>query len=97
MVKDAPKLSKESKKREVRLRKEFITKFILFSVILGQVANAKEIGGIVIQNKIQKGNLPSQYLVEQSDEEIIREQIDEKIIKAYDCMEESMFRTLKFP
>ena len=49
----------------------------------------------MIQNKIQKGNLPSQYLVEQSDEEIIREQIDEEIIRAYDCMEESMLM-LKF-
>ena len=87
---DIPKLSKDSKKREVRSRKEFIAKFILFSVIIGQVAIAKEIGGMVVQNKIQKGNLPSQYLIEQSDEEIIREQIDEEIIRAYDCMEESM-------
>ena len=65
-------------------------KFILFSVIIGQVAIAKEIGGMVVQNKIQKGNLPSQYLIEQSNEEMIREQIDEEIIRAYDCMEESM-------
>ena len=44
----------------------------------------------MVQNKIQKGNLPRQYLIEQSDEEMIREQIDEEIIRAYDCMEESM-------
>ena len=87
---DIPKLSKDSKKREVRSRKEFIAKFILFSVIIGQVAIAKEIGGMVVQNKIQKGNLPSQYLIEQSHEETIRELIDEEIIRAYDCMEESM-------
>ena len=87
---DVPKLSGDSKKREVRSRKEFIAKFILFSVIIGQVAIAKEIGEMVVQNKIQKGNLPRQYLIEQSDEEMIREQIDEEIIRAYDCMEESM-------
>ena len=51
---DIPKLNKDSKKREVRSRKEFIAKFILFSVIIGQVAIAKEIGGMVVQNKIQK-------------------------------------------
>ena len=87
---DVPKLSKDSKKREVRSRKEFIAKCILIFVIIGQVAIAKEIGGMVVQNKIQKGNLPRQYLIEQSDEEMIREQIDEEIIRAYDCMEESM-------
>ena len=51
---DIPKLNKDSKKREVRSRKEFIVKFILFSVIIRQVAIAKEIGGMVVQNKIQK-------------------------------------------
>ena len=81
---------KDSKKRKVISRKEFITKFILFSIIIGQVAIAKEIGGLMVQIKIQKGNLPSQYLVEQSDENIIRKQIDEEVIRAYDCMEESM-------
>ena len=83
-------MSRNNKKREVRSRKEFISKFILFSVIIGQVAIAKEIGGIVVQTKIHKGNLPSHYLIEQSNEEMIREQIDEEIIRAYDCMEESM-------
>ena len=87
---DVPKLHKDNKKREVKSRKEIIAKFILFSIIIRQVAIAKDIGGMVVQNKIQKGNLPSQYLIEQSDEEIIREQIDEEIIRAYDCMEESM-------
>ena len=89
-VKDVPKLNKVSKKIMVRLRKDFITKLILFSVIIGRFATAKEIGGMVIQNKIQKGNLPHQYLVEQSNEEIIREKIDEEVIRANDCMEESM-------
>ena len=45
--KDVPNLSKESKIRKVRSRKEFISKFILFFVIIGQVAIAKEIGGMV--------------------------------------------------
>ena len=86
----ALRLSKDSQKRKIKSRKELITKFILFALVIGQVTIAKEIGGMMVQNKIQKGNLPSQYLVEQSDEEIIREQIDEEIIRAYDCIEESM-------
>ena len=73
-------MNKDSKKIVVRLRKDFITKFILFSVIIGRFATAKEIGGMGIQNKIQKGHQPNQYLVEQSNEEIIREKIDEEII-----------------
>ena len=35
--KDVPNLSKESKIRKVRSRKEFISKFILFFVIIGQL------------------------------------------------------------
>ena len=87
---NALRLSKDNQKRKIKSRKELITKFILFSIIIEQVTIAKEIGGMMVQNKIQKGNLPSQYLVEQSDEEMIREQIDEEIIRAYNCMEESM-------
>ena len=87
---NVPKLSRDTKRKEVRSRKEFIANLILFSVIIGQVAIGKEIGGMVVQNKIEKGNLPSQYLIEQSNEEMIREQIDEEIIRAYNCKEESM-------
>ena len=87
---NALRLSKDSQNRKIKSRKELITKFILFSLIIGQVTIAKEIGGMMVQNKIQKGNLPSQYLVEKSDEDMIREEIDEEIIRAYDCMEESM-------
>ena len=88
--KDVPYISKGNKIRKVRSRSELVSKFILFFVLIEQVAITKEIGKTVTQNDIQKGNLPSQYLVEQSDEEIIREQIDEEIIRAYDCIEESM-------
>ena len=42
-VKEVPKLNKDNKKIVVRLRKDFITKFILFSVIIGRFATAKEI------------------------------------------------------
>ena len=83
-------MSRDTKRKEVRSRKEFIATLILFSVIIGQVAIGKEIGGMVVQNKIEKGNLPNQYLIEQSNEEMLREQIDGEIIRAYDCQEESM-------
>ena len=74
----------------VKLKRDILTKFILFSIIIGRCATAKEIGGLTIENKIQKGNLPDKYFVEQSNEQIIREKIDEEIIRAFDCMEESM-------
>ena len=54
---DVPKLSKNNKIRKVRSRTEFIAKFILFSVIIGQVAIGKEIGGMVVQNKIENTGL----------------------------------------
>ena len=76
--------------RRIISKKDIITKFILFSIIIGQATFAKEIGGMMVQNVIQKENLPSQYLVEKSDEDMIREETDEEIIRAYDCMEESM-------
>ena len=44
----------------------------------------------MVQNKIQKGNLPSQYTGEKNNEDMSREEIDDEIIGAYDCMEDSM-------
>ena len=87
--KNMASLDKDNKKM-IKLKRDFLTKFILFSIIIGRCATAKQIEGMTIQNKIQKGNLPDKYFVEQSNEQIIREKIDEEIIRAYDCMEESM-------
>ena len=44
----------------------------------------------MVRNRIEKRNLPKLYQIEQSKEELLREQIDGKIIRAYDCQEESM-------
>ena len=88
-VKNIPSLKKDNKKM-IKLRRDFVTKFILFSIIIGRCATAKEIGGLTVQNKIQKGNLPDNYFVEQSNEKMIREKINEEVIRGYDCMEESM-------
>ena len=44
----------------------------------------------MVQNRIEKGNLPNQYLIEQSKEEMLREQIDGEVIRAFDFQEESM-------
>ena len=71
-------------------RRDFITKFILFSIVIGRWATAKGIEGLTVENKIEKGNLPDEYFVEQSSTEMIREKIDEEVIRAFDCMEESM-------
>ena len=88
-IKTIPKLNKDNKKM-IKLKRDIVTKFILFSIVSGRCATAKEIEGLTIENKIQKGNLPDKYFVEQSNKEIIREKIDEEIIRAFDCMEESM-------
>ena len=45
---------------------------------------------MVTQNGIQKGDLPSQYFDEKRNEELVRKHKDEEIIRAYDCMGESM-------
>ena len=42
------------------------------------------------QNNIQKGNLPKQYTGERSNEDMSKEEIDDEIIGAYDCMDNSM-------
>ena len=86
--KDVPYISKGNKIRKVRSRSELVSKFILFFVLIEQVAIAKEIGKTVTQNSIQKGDLPSKHFNEESNEELVRKQKDEEIIKAYDCMGE---------
>ena len=88
-MKNVPKLSKENKKIH-KLRRDFLTKIILFSIFIGRCATAKEIGGLPVKNNIQKGNLPDKYFIEQSNKEMIIEKIDEEIIRAFDCMEELM-------
>ena len=71
-------------------RMDFLTKVILFSIVIVRCAAAKEIEGLTIENKIEKGNLPDGYFIEQSCTEMIREKIDGEVIRAFDCMEESM-------
>ena len=59
----------EIKKRQVRKvdsGKGILANLILFSVILGKVAIGKEIGGMMVRNRIEKGNLPKPYPTEQS-------------------------------
>ena len=41
----------------------------------------------MVQNVIQRENLPSQYTGEKSNEDMSRGEIDGEIIEAYDCME----------
>ena len=89
-VKDVFDISKDIKIRKVTSRTEFVSKIILFFVLIEQVAIAKEVGNMVTQNGIQKGDLPSQYFDEKSNEELVRKHKDEEIIRAYDCMGESM-------
>ena len=69
-IKTVPKLSKENKKVN-KLRRDFLTKIILFSIFLGRCATAKEIEGLPVRNNIQKGNLPDKYFIEQSNKDII--------------------------
>ena len=75
--------------RRIISKKDIITKFILFSIIIGQATFAKEIGGMMVKNVIQKKNLPSQYRDEKSNEGMSRGEVDGEIIEAYDCTEGS--------
>ena len=52
--------------RKVESGKGILANLILFSVILGKVAIGKEIGGMLVRNRIEKGNLPKPYPTEQS-------------------------------
>ena len=72
-----------------KTKMDFLTRF-LFSIVIVRCAAAKGIEGLTIENKIEKGNLPDGYFVEQSSTEMIRQKIDEEVIRAFDCTEESM-------
>ena len=44
----------------------------------------------MVQNNILKGNPPGQYTGVRSNEDMSKEEIDDEIIAAYDCMDDSM-------
>ena len=67
-----PKLYKGNKKM-IKLRRDFLTKIILITTVIGRCSTAKDIEGLTVENKIQKGNLQDKYFVEQSNKEMIRE------------------------
>ena len=48
-IKTIPKLNKDNKKM-IKLKRDFLTKFILFSIVIGRCATAKEIGGLTNEN-----------------------------------------------
>ena len=77
-------------KRTFRLRKDFLTKIILLSLVIGRCATAKSIEGPSVKDKIERGNLANGYFIEQSSRDIIKEKIGEETIQAFDCMEECM-------
>ena len=43
-------------KKMFKLRKDFLTKIILLSLVIGRCATAKSIEGLTIESKIEKGN-----------------------------------------
>ena len=77
-----------SQNRRSGSKKDLITKIILFSIIIGQ-AFTKEIGGLIVQNNILKGNPPGQYTGVRSNEDVSKKEIDDEIIGAYDCLDDS--------
>ena len=91
-IDNARRVNMTSQNRRSESKKDLITKFILFSIIIGQ-AFTKEIGGLMVQNNILKGNLPGQYAGVRSNEDMNKEEIDDDIIGAYDCMDDSMSST----
>ena len=79
-VDSAIKLNMATQNRRIISKKDLITKFILFSIIIGQATFAKEIGGMMVKNVIQRENLPSQYTGEKSNEDMSRGEKDGEII-----------------
>ena len=76
-------------KRTFRLRKDFLSKIVLMSIIIGRCATAKTIEGPSVENKIERGKLANGYFIKQSSRDMIKEKIDEVTIQVFDCMEES--------
>ena len=70
--KEVSYLRKGDKIRKVRSKSELVSKFILFFVLIEQVAIGKEIGKTLTQNSIQKGDIQNKYFNEESNEELVR-------------------------
>ena len=65
-----------SQNKRNRSKKASLTKFILFSIIIGQ-AFTKEIGGLLVKNNILKGDPPGQYTGVRSGEDVDEKAIDD--------------------
>ena len=57
---DEKRVNMTSQNKRNRSKKASLTKFILFSIIIGQ-AFTKEIGGLLVENNILKGDPPGQF------------------------------------
>ena len=71
-----------------RPKKISLTNIILFSVIIGQ-AFTKEIGGLLVENNLLKGDPHGQFTGARSEEDMNEKAIDDEIIAAYNCLDVS--------
>ena len=82
--------AKKRRQKKGRLGNTFIPNLIVFSAIICKLALGKTVGGLVENNRIEKGSLTPLLQNGLSEEEVFKRQIDGEIFRAYKCQEESM-------
>ena len=75
---DFGKQSNDKSKKTLRLKKGFLTRFIILSLAIGRCVTAKNIDGLSVKNEIKQGNPPYKYYIEQNSKDQMK--IDEATI-----------------
>ena len=70
-----------SQNKRNRPKKMSLTNIILFSVIIGK-AFTKEIGGLLVENNLLKGDSHGQFTDARNEEDIDEKAIDDEVIGA---------------
>ena len=86
---DEKRVNMISQNKRNRSKKMSLTNIILFSVIIGK-AFTKEIGGLLVENNLLKGDPHGQFTGARSGEDMNEKAIDDEIIGAYNCLDGSM-------
>ena len=77
-------------KKGFRIKKDFLTKFIILSLALGRCVSAKSIDGLSVENKIKQEKPTDKYYGVQGGRNLREKRIDEELIQAFNCEEEDM-------
>ena len=88
--------AKKRRQKKGRLGNTFIPTLIVFSAIICKLALGKTVGGLVENNRIEKGSLTPLLQNGLSEEEVFKRQIDGEIFRAYKCQRKAC-QPLNFP